>query len=429
MKLMCKSTVAGMALASAWLTPHTAQAGGIDLYEIATPDVGLASAGYSARAQDPSTLFKNPAGMSLLSGTQLQFGGQLTYGSVEFSPNANTSTRLGTGDGGNAIGPLPAVGLFLTSKLGERVSVGVGTFSYFGLVEDYNDNWVGRYYVQDSALLGMSLMPAVSLKVTDWLYIGGGANVMYGYLKDKVAVNNLLPGVPDGQMKFEDHAWGAGGVAGILLQPCEGTRIGATYVSQVNLGFTTRPSFTGLGPGLAALLASPPSLDLGVKVPQTAMVGFYQRLSPEWALMGDVGWQNWEKFGEVQVGVESATPGEPGAVLTTRLPFKDTWHGALGLQYQLSPKWRLSGGAAYDSSAETSANRSVVLPLGQDWRFGIGAEYQLSPKLSMGTAYEFLWSGNLSVNQGTDASLRGRVSGAFENTWFSFFTLNATYKF
>src|SRR5881628_728084 len=46
--------------------------GGIELYEIATPDVGLASAGYAARAQDASTLFKNPSGMSRLSQPQLQ---------------------------------------------------------------------------------------------------------------------------------------------------------------------------------------------------------------------------------------------------------------------------------------------------------------------------------------------------------------------
>jgi long-chain fatty acid transport protein len=429
MKLTCKLTVAGTALACAGLTPHTAQAGGIDLYEIATPDVGLASAGYSARAQDPSTLFKNPAGMSLLSGVQVQGGLQLTYGSVQFSPNANTSARLGTEDGGNAIGALPAASLFLTVPLGERVHVGFGTFSYFGLLEDYNNNWVGRYYVQDSALVGVSLMPAASVKLTDWLSVGGGINVMYGYLKEHVAVNNLLPGVPDGQLRVRDDAWGVGGVGGILLQPCEGTRIGATYVSAVKLPFSTTPSFTGLGPGLSALLASPPSLDLGVTVPQTAMIGIYQQLSPKWALMADVGWQNWHEFGKVEVGVDSATPGGPARTFTTQLQFEDTWHGALGLQYQVSPKWRLSGGVAYDTSAEKSANRTVVLPLGQAWRFGVGAEYQVSQKLNLGAAYTFLWSGNLSVDQGSDTSIRGRVSGSFRDSWFSFFTLNATYKF
>ena len=47
----------------------------------------------------------------------------------------------------------------------------------------------------------MSLMPAASFKVTDWLSVGGGPNVMYGYLKTEVALNNASPLVPgDGQL-------------------------------------------------------------------------------------------------------------------------------------------------------------------------------------------------------------------------------------
>ena len=45
------------------LFSSSAEAGGLSLYEIATSDVGLASAGWAARAQDPATLLKNPAGM------------------------------------------------------------------------------------------------------------------------------------------------------------------------------------------------------------------------------------------------------------------------------------------------------------------------------------------------------------------------------
>jgi long-chain fatty acid transport protein len=68
-----RRSLLGAALAGSALLP-SAFAGGIQLYEIGTPDVGLASAGWAARAQDASTLFKNPAGMSLLSGLQIESG-------------------------------------------------------------------------------------------------------------------------------------------------------------------------------------------------------------------------------------------------------------------------------------------------------------------------------------------------------------------
>ena len=80
----------------------TAHAGGISLYEFGSNDVGLAAAGYAARAQDASTVFTNPAGMSRLEKSQVLGGLQALYGNVEFSPNS--ATTVSGGDGGVAVG-------------------------------------------------------------------------------------------------------------------------------------------------------------------------------------------------------------------------------------------------------------------------------------------------------------------------------------
>lgn len=421
MKRTTTLTLIGSALASGAVLPLSTQAGGIVLYEIATPDVGLASAGYAARADDASTLFKNPAGMSRLQEPQIQGGLQALYGSVAFSPDADTSARLGTGDGGNAVGWLPGGSLFVVAPLGEKWRVGLGTLSYFGLAEDYGENWVGRYYVQKSALLGMSVMPSVSYKATDWLSIGAGLNAMYGFLDTDMAVNNVVG--PDGQMSLKDSTWGFGANVGVMIQATKRMRLGVTYLSPVDLDFKDTPSFTGLGPGLSAILANPRQLDLGATVPQSAMLSAYHDLNDKWALLADFGWQDWSQFGYVDAGVEG------GAATTFKLEFQDTWHGALGAQFRASEKWLLSGGAALDTSAVESKNRTVTLPMGQTWRFGLGAQYQLSRAITVGAAYTFMWAGDMSVDQGTDLSLRGRVSGAYENAWFSVAALNLTWKF
>ena len=59
------------------LVVGSAHAGGIMLYEFGSPDVGLAAAGYAARAQDASTVFTNPAGMSRLEKSQV-LGGDMS---------------------------------------------------------------------------------------------------------------------------------------------------------------------------------------------------------------------------------------------------------------------------------------------------------------------------------------------------------------
>ena len=399
--------------------PVTVHGGGIQLYEIATPDVGLASAGYAARADDASTLFKNPAGLSRLPGSQLQAGAQLTYGSVAFSPNA--STTVAGNNGGNAIGALPAAGLFFSQQLSERFAVGFGTFSYFGLAEQFNDNWVGRYYAQKNVLLGMTLMPALSFKATYWLSLGAGLNAMYGHMDTEVAVRTGAPG--DGQLKLKDETWGFGANVGVLVEPRQGTRFGVTYLSPVKLDFKATPSFSNLGPLGGAIFAAPPLLDLGLTVPQSVMLSGYHELSAKWAILANLGLQNWSQFGLVDVGVNSADP----TSLTKNLNYDDTWHGAVGAQYRASDKWLLSAGCAYDSSAVSDANRTLSLPMGQAYRLGLGAQWQVSKAISLGGAYEFMWAGDMPVTQ--DSAYRGRVSGSFDNSWFSFFDLNVTWKF
>src|SRR5512137_1678691 len=292
------------------LSGGLAHAGGIALYEFGSPDVGLAAAGYAARAQDASTVFTNPAGMSRLEKSQVLGGLQALYGNVEFSPNS--ATTVSGGDGGNAIGWLPGGSAFIVQKLNQDWSIGFGVLSYFGLAESYDDNWVGRYYVQKSTLIGMTLTPAVSYRVNNWLSVGAGLNMMYGYLDTQVAINNIGEARPDGQLKYDDNRWGYGANLGVLVEPWTGTRFGLTYLSEVKLDFSAVPQFSGLGPGLALALRNSglltSSMDLGMTVPQMVMFSAYHDLNEKWAVMGNLGWQNWSRFGKVDVQINSSNP-------------------------------------------------------------------------------------------------------------------------
>ena len=84
--------IALMVLAASGAQP--ASAGGLLLYEFGAAEVGLAAAGYAARAQDASTAFTNPAGMTRLEGTQALAGGQFMWFNNRFSVGDGTSPGL-----------------------------------------------------------------------------------------------------------------------------------------------------------------------------------------------------------------------------------------------------------------------------------------------------------------------------------------------
>jgi long-chain fatty acid transport protein len=179
--------------------PPSAWSAGLMLYEQGTPDVGLASAGQGARAQDASTVFTNPAGMTQLKDSQLLVGAEPLFGNYTFSPNAKTSVK-GT-DGGNAAVPMPSGSFFYVHSLSPNLRLGFGSYSYFGAPIEYNLDWVGKYYLQGATILGMSFQPAFAFRAADWLSIGGGPNVMVGFLRAKAGINTLNPRLGDGQVK------------------------------------------------------------------------------------------------------------------------------------------------------------------------------------------------------------------------------------
>jgi len=401
--------------------------GGFFLYETGTQDVGLASAGYGAGTVDPSTLFTNPAGMTHLEGDQLMVNLQGLVPKLQFSPDSG-STKTGT-DGGQALVPLPGGSVFYEHSLTKDLKIGIGTFAYFGGALEYNLNWVGRYFLQGATIIGQSVQPTIAYRVNKWLSVGAGPIFMIGYLREKVAINNVDPNLGDGKLKLQDWALGYGGNIGVMLEPLADTRIGITYLTPVSLNFNPATNFTGLGPGLTALLLKrgllTGSVDLGLTVPQAVTLGIFHQFNDRFAIMGNINWQQWSHFGEVEVGVNSADPKN----LTTNLHYKDTGHIAIGGQYRPQDKWLLMAGFAFDSTMINESNRTVSAPIGSQYRYGLGAVYEYSKRLKLGFDYELQWWGNLSLTHGRGGDARGTVSGTFGDTFINFFCANVTYKF
>jgi long-chain fatty acid transport protein len=410
-------------------------AGGIIMYEVGTADVGLASAGYGARAQDASTVLTNPAGMTRLEGTQVLAAGQLLWGDVKLSVGSGTSPGLGNGDGGYPVGQdgwFLGGGAFATYTASPNLKLGIAMTGNFGMPLNYDDNWAGRYYVQKATMLGMSLLPTAAYKVSDTLSVGAGLNAMYGIYKNQVAVNNINPLYGDGQLRLKDETWGWGGNVGVLFEPDAHTRFGLVWNSQINLDFSAPLQYSNLAPGTEQALKRLGLLDaglsVGIKVPQGVMLSAYAETSERWALLGSVGWQQWSKFGQVELGITDVT--NPTQVVTA-IPFKDTWHVAAGAQYRYSEPWLVNFGIAYDSAFQ-SGNVSPLMPANSAWRFGAGAQQQLDRKSFWGFAAEYAYGGSLDVaNSGKPVIQGGRgdLVGSFNNTGSIFLSAYYNWKF
>ncbi|MNM57224.1 Outer membrane protein P1 precursor [compost metagenome] len=395
------------------------------LYEIGTDNAGLANAGAAARAQGPSTIASNPAGMSYLPGTQITAGLQVLYGDLSFDRDAATNTP-GSGSG-NALDPIPGGSFFISHELDEHWSVGFGQYGDFGLAVNYDNDWSGRYFAQNSSLLGLSLVPSVAYRFNEQWSVGLGVKAMYGMLQAQTAIDRSPFGFTDrtdGQYKYKDGTWGYGANVGVIYAPQAGTRIGLTYTSQVDLDFEDRLDVNGDGRLLERVNNTKTELDM--KVPQTVTLSLFQQLDRQWALLASVNWQDWSEFGDIGVQVDTTAFGAQST--TVDAGFKDTWHLSLGAQYQATEQWLWNVGVAYDSSAVSDSNRSVIVPMNESWRIATGATYALNKDTDINVSWAMVWLGDMPVEQ-TKSVSGNQISGEFDNAWIQALSGNMTWRF
>ena len=296
-------------------------AGGLWLTLQPTPDMGVGSAGSQAAGFDASTATANPAAMTRLDRSQMEAGIMGLYVDSQF--NVKNSSN-GDNGGGNAgyFSPVPT--LNYVHSVSPDLKLGLGVGSYFGLGLNYSNEWAGKYYVQNASITTLAVNPTIGYKIADWLSVGGGVSVVQGNLSERVAVNTLLePG--DGRLKYDASDVGYGYNLGVLFELSPQTRVGVTYVSQVNLDFKDEMRFKNLdGTILGAALNASGLLDAQLKInmniPAQLSVGAYHALTDKLALVGTVNWQNWSRFGEPEIAVADSN------TVTADLDYQDTYH-------------------------------------------------------------------------------------------------------
>ncbi len=392
-----------------------ASSAGLWLYETGTPEMGTASAGRDAIANSASTATYNPAGMTRLDRDELMVGIQPLYIKARFDIDEGS----GGGDGGNAGGWVPAASLNYVHELSPELKFGIASGSYFGLGLDFNSDWGGRYFVTEVELLTMMTAFNLGYKVNDNLSIGGGANILYGSLNQKMDWNNQ-GSVPDGQLKIKDSDIGYGFNLGVLYEFSPSTRIGMTYISEVDLEFedavdTSR--LNGLPPEF-----NDAEVDMDMTIPQAISLSLFHQLDEQWALLGSVGWQDWSEFGKTDIKTAQNGGG------TDDRNYDDTWSAGVGFHYQWSDPWKLMAGIHYDSSPVSTSDRTLDQPLDRQIRYGFGAQYKYSRDITLSAAYEFWDTGTAKIDQSGSPG-QGTLKGEFESYYVHFFNINASWKF
>jgi long-chain fatty acid transport protein len=382
--------------------PGPVWAGGLYLNEFGTPSMGTAGAGANAVANDASTSFHNPAGMTRLNENQFMVSGGLLYADVKFDPASDTPYSGGDGGSAGSFGPL--LGGFYVHNLTEDLKLGLNLISITGSVLDYDEGWSGRYQCDEVTLMTVTLNPTIGYRVNDWLSVGGGVNLMYGELELEVSAP---PGL-FGKSKIDGNDLEIGFSLGTLFEFTERTRLGVVYLSEMKPNFSGDVEFNGL-------VSNQIGVDTEITFPQAAKASIYHDFNDTFALVGKVGWEEWSAFENINLSTANGS---------NKLPrnWEDTWHFAGGVHFRLSETWLLQAGVAYDTSPGDAKDRTADMPIDRQIRYALGAQYKLSDKVSLGGAFEIADYGDAEI----DNTL---LKGKYKDNNIYFFGFHVNWRF
>lgn len=136
-----------------------ARAVGFALEHQSVSNLGYAFAGGAASAEDASTIYWNPAGMTRLPSRQGVLGLNAIYGSARFTDQgtispAGPASPITGGEGGNPVGLNWVPNLYYTTDLAQDLKAGLGINSPFGLDTKYPARQIVEYFDLPSFVFG-----------------------------------------------------------------------------------------------------------------------------------------------------------------------------------------------------------------------------------------------------------------------------------
>lgn len=398
------------------------QASGFQLLEQNASGIGNAYAGSAAVAENASTIFYNPAGMTQLRDREVSVGLTAIDTSFKFTNQGSSVGALaGSGNGGDGGGWGFVPNGYLSWAINKDLYVGIGAGAPFGMKTEYNTPWVGAAQSTSFDVKTYNINPSLAWRVNEQVSLGAGLNwqrleAIYKRQAGVVALPGPIPApavaATSSKLTLDDDSWGWN--VGALFTVTPATKVGLSYRSQVKYDLTGKIQVSG--PVAALNAAASSNAKASLTLPETAILSVSHALTDRVELLGDIAWTGWSSIPRLDI---MRTSGVSNGALAQRLDteFRDTWRVSLGTNYKYNEAWKLKFGIAYDQTPTKGAStRLVSMPDNDRTWFAVGAQWKPAKDtaLDFGVAYLYVKDARIDNNQ--TAQGRGRVIGNYSDS-------------
>ena len=412
-----------------------AMASGSGAFRVELPDAGALGKGtaFVGEANTPAAVYYNPAGLNQLKGSEVSVGASFLAPQVDYKPFAGNEVQMRRNK-------------FLIPHfyaavpvMADKLTVGLGATSYFGLGTEWAQDSPLRYATTEAVIENKDYMLTAAYQATEqWSFAVSADNDDSKASKSKKLLQGGTGEDGDFQLKVKDNAWGYRLATmyklndrhqfGLMYR----SRIGHIYEGKAYLDHLNNNN--GSVPYQAIFGGTSYETRLTEKftLPQSVVMGYSFKPAGKWTFNADVEWMDWSSVKHEAINWVDETNTTRLSVLNGGNPaprdWKSVWSEAIGAEYAATDHLRLRGGYYHHNTPIPQANWEPNLPDSDSHGLTAGFGYDVSKNLTVDMAYSALIFEARTIDNTVGDAFGSNVDGTYKQV-IHMALMTFTYKF
>lgn len=322
---------------------------------------GVAMGGARMFAEnDAANIAYNPASITKVRGEAFK------QSAVYISPHGKYTAYDATGksidEGKNVVHAGWAPGNYYVKQLNDKDWIGVGLFSRFGMISEFERDSKVASNAFFSRLNGASLTPTYARKFDNKWSAAVGAEVNYVGLE--LQKNSQIPFMGGAATQTKGESWALGWNAAANYAFDSKNEIGLVYRSKVTHSMEA---------DFKAYMVNGMSIKRDaygkVTLPDSWAIGYNHKFDDRTRVELNGTYTKWSTYDALNIDIEGL-----GTIASPK-NWRNGWRYALGVEHKLSDKYTIMGGYAYDESVIPFDGADFIVPTGARRTYSLGFQY------------------------------------------------------
>lgn len=356
-----------LGLAAALLAPQVAGAEGFAINEWSAEGVAMGGARMFAE-DDAANVAYNPASITKVKGEVMK--SSYTY----LSPHGSyklydrTGAEIKDEPTHNKVHAGWAVGSYYVRQINDKEWFGIGAFPRFAMVSEFERESKASTNAFFSKLNGVSVTPTYAHQFDKKWSAAVGAEINYVGLELQKNYYHPVAQMNVGATQTEGESYALGWNAAANYAFDDKNEIGVVYRSRIThsleADFKMYPASGGkITADAYGVVTLPDSWD----------IGYNHKFDKKTRLELKATRTNWSTYDALNVYFDKPVFGKPNALSDKN--WENGWRYAIGLEHNLSDKYTVMAGFAFDESSIPHDGGDFMVPTGLRRTYSIGARY------------------------------------------------------